>query len=117
LGIGSYGIYTSIITSYYWFPLGKNVASVSAIIYVIVDLGVNWKRFIYTRHIPKMLFDRMVTELTEASTSVSKVDETPLTEPEAEPTEPEDQPTEPDAQPTEPNAQPIDSNKLFIIDW
>ena len=57
-----------------------------------------------------MLFDRMVTELTEASTSVSKVDETPLTEPEAEP-------TEPDAQPTEPNAQPIDSNKLFIIDW
>ena len=59
----------------------------------------------------------MVTELTEASTSVSKVDETPLTEPEAEPTEPEDQPTEPDAQPTEPNAQPIDSNKLFIIDW
>ena len=64
-----------------------------------------------------MLFDRMVTELTEASTSVSKVDEAPLTEPEAEPTEPEDQPTEPDAQPTEPNAQPIDSNKLFIIDW
>lgn len=57
-----------------------------------------------------MLFDRMVTELTEASTSASKVDETPLTEPEAEP-------TEPDAQPTEPNAQPIDSNKLFIIDW
>jgi len=80
LGIAAYGIYTTIISSYYWFSLGRNITTVSATIYVIVDLAIHWDQFIYTRHIPKMIFDRMNTELTEAPTPTETADETQLRE-------------------------------------
>lgn len=74
LAIAGYGIYGTIISSYYWFSFGKNVGTVVSIIYILVMIALHWDKFIYRRHIDKMVFDRLAVELGYSEAQITEAD-------------------------------------------
>lgn len=40
--LASYGVYTTITSSYYWYNFGRNVVGSCVLIYIAIDLAINW---------------------------------------------------------------------------
>ena len=59
LAVNSYGLYSNMASSYYWFKFGKNVTTVFTATSHIIQIAFDWQGYVYMRHIIKMLMDRM----------------------------------------------------------
>ena len=63
VGLMGYKVYTSILSSYYWFSFGNSIVHCVTAIYNIIVIFLDWEKFIYDRHMLGMLIWRMNDDL------------------------------------------------------
>ena len=66
IGIAGYGVYTALVSSFYWFAFGRNISTAITSIYNVVMAALDWRTFVYKRHRITMLIDHLKVELGEA---------------------------------------------------